>query len=67
MGSAGEYPITLKDASREFHLSDISSKTGVSKPVELGKKTGLYNLVIGEGQSFFSGNGWLITSGMDTC
>ncbi|PVH69060.1 FAD/NAD(P)-binding domain-containing protein [Cadophora sp. DSE1049] len=54
----GEYPTKLKDALEELHVSGSfapGEKRG--KWVEGGDPTGLYHLVVGEGQNAFVGNG----------
>src|SRR5271154_6218989 len=48
----GEYPIELKDALKELHVSGDFAPGG-----EGGDPTGLYRLVVGEGQNAFVGNG----------
>lgn len=54
----GEYPIGLKDALKELHVSgDFAPGEKRGKWVEGGDPTGLYHLVVGEGQNAFVGNG----------
>jgi len=54
----GEYPIKLKDALKELHVSgDFAPGGKKGKWVEGGDPTGLYHLVVGEGQNAFVGNG----------
>jgi hypothetical protein len=54
----GEYPIELKDALKELHVSgDFAPGRSKGKWVEGGDPTGLYHLVVGEGQNAFVGNG----------
>ncbi|PVH90904.1 FAD/NAD(P)-binding domain-containing protein [Periconia macrospinosa] len=54
----GEYPIDLKGAIPEFHISGHVGKAEESfKNIAHGKKTGLYHLVFGEGQNAFIANG----------
>jgi hypothetical protein len=54
----GEYPIELKDAMKELHVSG-NFQPGKTKGewVDGGDPTGLYHLVVGEGQNAFVGNG----------
>ena len=54
--SAGEYPCSLKDAAQEFR---VSGTAGV-----VGSGTGMYHLVVGEGQNAFVGNGKLFSVSM---
>ncbi|KAK7452183.1 hypothetical protein VKT23_012286 [Stygiomarasmius scandens] len=51
----GEYPSTLVEALPELHISGNPSDSG--KDIGVGKPTGLYNLVLGEGQNAFVGKG----------
>jgi hypothetical protein len=54
----GEYPIKLTEAMKELHVSGNFApgrKTG--RWIEGGDPTGLYHLVVGEGQNAFVGNG----------
>jgi hypothetical protein len=54
----GEYPTELDDAMKEFHVSgDFTPGQTKGKRVEGGDVTGLYHLVVGEGQNAFVGNG----------
>lgn len=54
----GEYPVELKDALKELHVSgDFAPGRSKGKWVEGGDPTGLYHLVVGEGQNAFVGNG----------
>ncbi|KAF5356668.1 hypothetical protein D9757_013201 [Collybiopsis confluens] len=55
----GEYPSSLKEALSELHVSGNSKNLDSSrwKDVAVGKPTGLYNLVLGEGQNAFVGKG----------
>lgn len=54
----GEYPIELKDALKELHISgDFAPGETKGKWVEGGDPTGLYHLVVGDGQNAFVGNG----------
>lgn len=54
----GEYPIELKDALKELHVSgDFAPGKTKGKLVDGGDPTGLYHLVVGEGQNAFVGNG----------
>ncbi|THU97328.1 FAD/NAD(P)-binding domain-containing protein [Dendrothele bispora CBS 962.96] len=51
----GEYPSTLTEALPELHVSGNPSSSG--KDIGTGKPTGLYNLVLGEGQNAFVAKG----------
>ncbi|KAJ7484654.1 hypothetical protein FB451DRAFT_1169687 [Mycena latifolia] len=54
----GEYPSDLKDALPELHVSGNAGRfSGPLEDVAVGKATGLYHLVLGEGQNAFVGNG----------
>ncbi|KAJ4358336.1 uncharacterized protein N0V89_002918 [Didymosphaeria variabile] len=54
----GEYPNCLGDAALEFHVSGNAGRDGGRLlDLECGKRTGLYHLVLGEGQNVFVGNG----------
>ena len=54
----GEYPTELKDALKELHVSgDFAPDGKKGKWVEGGDPTGLYHLVVGDGQNAFVGNG----------
>jgi choline dehydrogenase-like flavoprotein len=54
----GEFPSGLKDALKELHVSgEFSPDDKKGKFVEGGDPTGLYHLVLGEGQNAFIGNG----------
>ncbi|KAF1960770.1 FAD/NAD(P)-binding domain-containing protein [Byssothecium circinans] len=53
----GEYPSCLKDAAHELHTSGNAGRGAKLKDLEIGKRTGLYHLVLGEGQNVFVGNG----------
>jgi choline dehydrogenase-like flavoprotein len=54
----GEYPIELKDALKELHVSGDFAPGGTRGMwVEGGDPTGLYHLVVGDGQNAFVGNG----------
>lgn len=55
---AGEYPATLKETLPQFHVSgESNSLKGKLKWVESGDPTGLYHLMVGEGQNAFVANG----------
>jgi hypothetical protein len=54
---AGEYPSDLKEAAPELHVSGYLGKDETPFEVEHGDRTGLYHLVLGEGQNAFVGNG----------
>jgi hypothetical protein len=54
----GEYPTNLPDAIKELHVSgEFAPWKAKGKWVEGGDPTGLYHLVVGEGQNAFVGNG----------
>lgn len=54
----GEYPSELKDAMKEVHVSGDFAPGGTrGKWVEGGDPTGLYHLIVGDGQNAFVGNG----------
>ncbi|KAE8036870.1 hypothetical protein FH972_009503 [Carpinus fangiana] len=54
----GEYPVSLADAAKEFHVSgSFAPNDSKGVYVEGGSPTGLYHLVVGEGQNAFVGNG----------
>ncbi|KAJ6568346.1 hypothetical protein DFH09DRAFT_983153 [Mycena vulgaris] len=54
----GEYPSSSKDAFSELHVSGNAGRfSGPLEDVAVGKPTGLYHLVLGEGQNAFVGNG----------
>ncbi|KAF7366427.1 FAD/NAD(P)-binding domain-containing protein [Mycena sanguinolenta] len=54
----GEYPVDLKDASKEVHISgNAGTYSGPLKDIALGGRTGLYHLILGEGQHAFVANG----------
>jgi hypothetical protein len=56
--AAGEYPSNLKEALPELHVSGNAGRfSGPLKYVAGGGPTGLYHLVLGEGQNAFVGNG----------
>ncbi|KAK8242173.1 hypothetical protein IWZ00DRAFT_443295 [Phyllosticta capitalensis] len=56
----GEYPSSLADAMPELHVSgNASNRLAQIKDTEFGKRTGLYHLVLGQGQNAFVGNGRL--------
>ena len=54
---AGEYPSTLEDAAPEIHVSGHLTDKGPAKWINTGDQTGLYRLVMGEGQNAFMANG----------
>lgn len=57
---AGEYPSSLADAMPELHVSgNASNRLAQINDTEYGKRTGLYHLVLGQGQNAFVGNGSL--------
>ncbi|KAH8723205.1 hypothetical protein GQ44DRAFT_774258 [Phaeosphaeriaceae sp. PMI808] len=53
----GEYPSNLKEATPEVHVSGYLGSNDKPLQVEHGKRTGLYHLILGEGQNVFLGNG----------
>ena len=54
----GEYPSSLKEAMKELHVSgDFAPSNKNEHWVEGGDPTGLYHLVVGDGQNAFVGNG----------
>lgn len=54
----GEYPSDLKDARKELHVSgNFAPGTMKGKWIEGGDPTGLYHVIVGEGQNAFVGNG----------
>ncbi|KAJ7641630.1 hypothetical protein FB45DRAFT_976315 [Roridomyces roridus] len=54
----GEFPSDLKTAATEVHISGNAGKfSGPLEDVQFGKSTGLYHLILGEGQNAFVGNG----------
>ncbi|KAF2083168.1 FAD/NAD(P)-binding domain-containing protein [Saccharata proteae CBS 121410] len=54
----GEYPSTLVEALPEVHVSgNLGKDQGPIVDVSEGKTTGLYHLVVGEGQNAFVANG----------
>jgi hypothetical protein len=55
--TAGEYPSNFEEATSEFHVSGYLGKNSKPFNVEHGGRTGLYHLVLGEGQNVFVGNG----------
>jgi hypothetical protein len=55
--TAGEYPSNLKEATPELHVSGYLGKNSKPLNIEHGDRTGLYHLVLGEGQNVFVGNG----------
>lgn len=55
---AGEYPTGTTDALRQLHVSgDFAAGSWLGTAVEHGDPTGLYHLIVGEGQNAFVGNG----------
>ncbi len=55
--SAGEYPVKPAEVHQEFHTSGELQPSLNGKLQDLGKATGLYHLVFGEGQNAFVANG----------
>ncbi|KAF2741804.1 FAD/NAD(P)-binding domain-containing protein [Sporormia fimetaria CBS 119925] len=54
----GEYPSNLTTAAPEVHVSGyLGTSTGLLKDMKVGNPTGLYHLILGEGQNAFVGNG----------
>lgn len=61
--TAGEYPADFKEAVHELHISgNVARDANKVKDVDIGKTTGLYNLVLGQGQNVFVGKGNLTNS-----
>ena len=57
---AGEYPSSMAEALPELHVSgETALGPLMGKRVDIGSRTGLYHLVVGEGQNAFVGNGTL--------
>lgn len=55
---AGEYPTGTIDAFKQLHISgNFAPGLLGSSNVEQGDPTGLYHLIVGEGQNAFVGNG----------
>ena len=55
--SAGEYPSNLKEATPHVHISGHIASQDHGKWFSQGDPTGLYHLIVGEGQNAFVGNG----------
>lgn len=56
--TAGEYPVSLIDAGPELHVSGNIAQDGKAVvDAKAGSPTGLYHLVLGEGQNAFVANG----------
>jgi hypothetical protein len=56
--TAGEYPATLKEAASEIHVSgDLFDQEGDSSWINQGNPTGMYRLVLGNGQNAVMANG----------
>ncbi|KAF7342089.1 FAD/NAD(P)-binding domain-containing protein [Mycena venus] len=54
----GEFPADLKESLPEVHVSgNIGKFSGPLRDVAVGGPTGLYHLILGEGQNAFVGNG----------
>ncbi|KAE9391530.1 FAD/NAD(P)-binding domain-containing protein [Gymnopus androsaceus JB14] len=53
----GEFPVTPADVAPEVHVSGDVRNNSPFKDLDAGKPTGLYHLMIGEGQNAFVGNG----------
>ncbi|KAJ7208655.1 hypothetical protein GGX14DRAFT_454051 [Mycena pura] len=54
----GEYPVTLAEAAGEVHASgNLGHYDGPLRDLDVGKPTGLYHLIVGEGQNAFVANG----------
>ncbi|KAI9686139.1 MAG: hypothetical protein M1822_003794 [Bathelium mastoideum] len=54
----GEFPTTLEEAAMQLHVTgDEATSDDRSIPIDKGNKTGLYHLMVGEGQNAFVGNG----------
>ncbi|KAL9066065.1 MAG: hypothetical protein Q9157_007266 [Trypethelium eluteriae] len=53
----GEFPTSFKDAATQIHVTgDENASDERSVPIDRGNPTGLYHLMIGEGQNAFVGN-----------
>jgi hypothetical protein len=62
--TAGEYPSSLNEVQSEFHIAGDFAPLGLNGlHVETGDPTGLYHLMLGDGQNAFVGNGKLTSSG----
>lgn len=60
--AAGEYPTGTIDALKQLHISgDLAPSIFPGASVEQGDPTGLYHLIVGEGQNAFVGNGKCVT------
>ncbi|KAI9713479.1 MAG: hypothetical protein M1820_000861 [Bogoriella megaspora] len=58
MARAGEYPSSFHDAVPEIRVSgDMKASDPASVPFEKGNSTGMYHLMVGEGQNAFVANG----------
>ena len=55
--SAGEYPAKPVEVDQEFHVSGELLSNSYGKFQDTGKATGLYHLVVGEGQNALVANG----------
>jgi NADH dehydrogenase FAD-containing subunit len=54
----GEFPVELVEATKQVHMSGkILEDDSEDVLVETGDPTGLYHLVVGDGQNAFVGNG----------
>ncbi|KAF9469641.1 hypothetical protein BDZ94DRAFT_1242917 [Collybia nuda] len=52
--AAGEYPSQLADCAKEVHISgNVGKGNGPIEDVDIGPSTGLYHLVLGDGQNAF--------------
>ena len=56
--TAGEYPSDFLESIKDLHISgDFTPCSYGSQTVEGGDPTGLYHLILGQGQNAFVGNG----------
>jgi hypothetical protein len=55
---AGEHPVDTKHVARELRVSgDVGRDEGSIREIQQGKRTGLYDLVLGKGQNVLRGKG----------
>lgn len=55
---AGEYPVDPKQVARELRVSGDAGRDESSiREIQQGKRTGLYDLVLGKGQNVLRGKG----------
>lgn len=58
----GEYPVSSRDVARQFHFTPGPETSG---PVDKGDPTGMFHLVVGQGQSAVVCNGERSSKPMD--